>query len=85
MVWPNPRTAYAVSRFETHKVLLSDTARQPVQPAGIFQPRASAISLQVGQIGYFFGLRPGTQIFPQSALTAVPLTIPSTTEGPAEM
>src|SRR5664280_3899402 len=55
------------------------------QPAGTFQPRASAISLQVGHTGYRFGFRPGTQILPQSALTAVPLTMPSTTEGPAEM
>ena len=54
-------------------------------PAGTFQPRDSAISRQVGQSGYRLGLRPGTQILPHRALTAVPLTMPSTTDGPAGM
>jgi septum formation protein len=52
---------------------------------GIFHPRDSAISLHVGHSGYRLGLRPGTQIFPHSAFTAVPLTIPSTTDAPADM
>jgi len=41
-----------------------------------------AISLQDGHTGYFFGSRPGTQVFPHSATTGVALTIPSTTEFP---
>ncbi len=45
-------------------------------------PWASAISLQVGHSGNRPGSRPGTQIFPHRALTAVPVTIPSTTDGP---
>ena len=55
-----------------------------IQPVGIRQPMDSAISLQVGQSGYRLGSRPGTHSLPQSARTAVRLTMPSTTLGPTE-
>jgi len=39
-----------------------------------------AISLHVGQIGYFWGFAPGTQTLPQSAITGVALIMAPTTE-----
>ena len=39
-----------------------------------------AISLHVGQIGYFCGSRPGTQTLPHSAITGVALIMAPTTE-----
>ena len=49
------------------------------QVEGIFQPMDSATSRQVGQSGYFFGSREGTQVFPQSAVQGFPVMIASVT------